>query len=70
MFQNAAQIALIVKSSLANHGIHVLERPSYSPDVAPCDFFILSKVQVAWKEIRYYPVETIIHFLIFSLFFT
>jgi hypothetical protein len=40
--------ALSIKTFLAKHKIPVLEHPPYSPDLAPCDFFI-SKDQVCIK---------------------
>jgi hypothetical protein len=35
-----AHNALSVKTFLAKHKIPVLEHPPYSPDLAPCDFFL------------------------------
>jgi hypothetical protein len=44
-----AHNALSVKTFLAKHKIPVLEHPPYSPDLAPCNFFI-SKDQVCIKR--------------------
>jgi hypothetical protein len=33
-----------VKQFLANHNITVLEHLPYSPDLAPCDFYLFPKV--------------------------
>ena len=42
--------ALSVKAFLTKHKIKVLEHPPYSPDLAPCDFFFISKDQVYVKR--------------------
>ena len=44
-----AHNALSVKQFLTKHKFTVLEHPPYSPDLAPCDFFI-SKDQVCVKR--------------------
>jgi hypothetical protein len=44
-----AHNALSFKTFLAKHKIPVLEHPPYSPDLAPCDFFI-SKDQICIKR--------------------
>ena len=41
---------LPVKTFLMKHKITVLEHPPYSPDLAPCDFFFISKDQVCVKR--------------------
>jgi hypothetical protein len=38
---------LSVKTFLAKHKIPVLEHPSYSPDLAPCDFSLFPKFKYA-----------------------
>ena len=54
-----AHNALAVKSFLAKHGIPVLEHPPYSPDLAPCDFFLFPKVKSALKGTRFETVEAV-----------
>jgi len=44
-----AQNALFVNKFLTKHKITELEHPPYSPDLAPCDYFI-SKDQVCVKR--------------------
>ncbi|GFX98454.1 HTH_48 domain-containing protein [Trichonephila clavipes] len=39
-----AHSALSVKRFLAKHNIPVLEHPPYSPDLAPCDFYLFPKL--------------------------
>lgn len=54
-----AHTALVVKSFLTNHGIPVLEHPPYSPDLAPCDFFMFPKVKEALKVTRFETVKAV-----------
>lgn len=39
VLKNNVHAPLIVQLFVAKHGIILLEHPSYSPDLAPCDFF-------------------------------
>ena len=41
-----AYSALIVREFLACNSITVLEHPSYSLDLAPCDFFLVPQMQI------------------------
>ena len=45
-----AHNALSVKKFLMKHKLTVLEHPPYSPDLASCDFFFISKDQVCVKR--------------------
>jgi transposase len=45
-----------VKTFLAKHKIPVLEHPPYSPDLAPCDFFLFPKIKSALKGTRFESV--------------
>ena len=45
-----AHNALSIKTFLMKHKITVLEYPPHSPDLAPCDFFFISKGQVCVKR--------------------
>ena len=45
-----AHNTLSVKTFLTKHKITVLEHPPYSPDLAPCDFFFISKDQACVKR--------------------
>ncbi|GFV60985.1 mariner Mos1 transposase [Trichonephila clavipes] len=45
-----AHSVLSVKRFLAKHSIPVLEHPPYSPDLAPCDFYLFPKVKYALKR--------------------
>jgi hypothetical protein len=37
----------------------VLEYPRYSPDLAPCDFFLFPKSKSALKGTRFEPVDAV-----------
>ncbi|GFS71034.1 FLJ37770-like protein [Trichonephila clavipes] len=39
--------------------IPVLEHPPYSPDLAPCDFYLFPKVKSALKGTRFESVEAV-----------
>ena len=44
---------------LANNNIAVLEQPPYSPDRAPCDFFLFAKLKEVIKGTRFQDSEAI-----------
>lgn len=48
-----------LKHFLDKHGIPVLIHPPYSPDLAPCDYFMLPKLKEALKGIRFVTVEAV-----------
>ena len=52
-----AHSALSVKQFLAEKRITVLEHPPYSPDLAPCDFFLFPKVKSELKGTRFESVN-------------
>lgn len=54
-----AHTALSVKTFLAKHSIPVLDHPPYSPDLAPCDFYLFPKVKSALKGTRFQSVEAV-----------
>ena len=44
--QNAkTHVAKIVKDYLNNEGIKIIDHPPYSPDLAPCDFWLYSELK-------------------------
>jgi histone-lysine N-methyltransferase SETMAR len=51
--------ALSVKQFLAEKSITVLEHPPYSPDLAPCDFFLFPKVKSELKGTRFESVTEV-----------
>lgn len=52
-----AHNALSVKQFLAEKCIPVLEHPPYSPDLAPCDFYLFPKVKSVLKGTHFESVE-------------
>ena len=51
--------ALSVKMFLTKHKITMLEHPPYSPDLAPCDFFLFPKIKSALKGTRFESVDAV-----------
>ena len=54
-----AHNALSVKQFLANKNITVLEHPPYSPDLAPCDFYLFPKIKSVLKGTHFVSVENV-----------
>ena len=54
-----AQSAPIVHEFLARNSITVLEHPPYSPDLAPCNFFLFSKCKLVLRGWHLGDVMTI-----------
>jgi [histone H3]-lysine36 N-dimethyltransferase SETMAR len=54
-----AHSAHVVQQFLAKHGIPVVSQPPYSPDLAPCDFFLFPKIKMALKGKRFQDVDEI-----------
>jgi len=52
-----AHNVLFVKQFLANKNITVLEHPPYSPDLAPCDFYLLPKIKSMLKRTHFVSIE-------------
>jgi transposase len=44
---------------LANKNITVLEHPPYSPDLAPCDFYLFLKIKSVLKGTHFVLVENV-----------
>ena len=54
-----AHNALEIREFLVKNNIAVLEQPPYSPDLAPCDFFLLPKLKEVIKGTRFQDSEAI-----------
>ena len=54
-----AHNALSVKTFLMKHKNTVLEHPPYSPDLAPCDFFLFLKIKSALKRTRFKSADAV-----------
>ena len=51
--------ALSVKQFLANKNITVLEHPPYSPDLAPCNFYLFLQIKSVLKGTHFLSVENV-----------
>jgi len=51
--------ATIVTDFLAKNSTNVLEQPPYSPDLAPCDFFLFPKLKLPLRGTRFESIEAI-----------
>jgi len=54
-----AHAAFSVAQFLTSKGITVMPQPSYSPDLAPCDFFLFQKTKSAVKGHHFESTEDI-----------
>jgi hypothetical protein len=54
-----AHTALSIQEFLAEKKIPVVHHPPYSPDLAPCDFFLFPRIKMKLKERRFDDVDTI-----------
>jgi transposase len=54
-----AHTALAVQHFLASKNMTVISHPHYSPDLAPCDFFLFPKMKIKLKGRRFDTVEEI-----------
>ncbi|CAI6344606.1 unnamed protein product [Macrosiphum euphorbiae] len=54
-----AHSALSIREFLADKQIPVVPHPPYSPDLAPCDFFLFPKIKTDLKGQRFDDIETI-----------
>jgi len=54
-----AHNALSAKMFLTKHKITVLERLPYSPDLAPCDFFLFTKMKSVLQGTRFESVDAV-----------
>ena len=52
-----AHSALLVQQYLESHNMETIAHPPYSPDLAPCDFFLFPKLKVALKGHRFDSVN-------------
>jgi len=52
-----AHASLLIRSYLAKHRTSVVLHPSYSPDLAPADFFLFPKLKTTLKVRRFQTIE-------------
>ena len=51
--------ALRIREFLAKYSLATLPQPSYSPDLAPADFFLFLRIKTALKGTRFGTIEAI-----------
>ena len=51
--------ALSIGQFIAERNIATLEYPPYSPDLAPCDFFLFSKIKSVLKRTHFSDIDSI-----------
>jgi len=54
-----AHTALSIREFLAKKNIPILPHPPYSPDLAPCDFYLFSKLKLKLKDHHFGTMENI-----------
>ena len=54
-----AHTALSIREFLAKKHISVLPHPPYSPDLAPCDFYLYTKLKSKLKDHHFGTMENI-----------
>ena len=54
-----AHTSLLVRGFLAKNNTLIMPQPPYSPDLAPCDFFLFPKLKRPMKGRRYATIEEI-----------
>ena len=59
LWQCTLHRALVTRDFLAHKGIITLPHPPYSPDLAPCEFFLFPKMKLQLKGCRFDRVEEI-----------
>ena len=51
--------SLIVTEFLSKHETKVIAQPPFSPDLAPCDFFLIPKLKYPLRGTRHESIEAI-----------
>ena len=57
--QRASTQRAICEEVFGENNIPVVEHPPYSPDLAPCDFFLFLKIKSALKGTRFESVDAV-----------
>jgi transposase len=52
-----AHSSLLIRDFLTKHETTLVPQPPYSPDLAPADFFLFTKLKFVLKGRRFEPVE-------------
>ncbi|KAG5309892.1 MOS1T transposase, partial [Acromyrmex insinuator] len=51
--------SLVVRDHFAKNSTHIIPQPPYSPDLAPCDFWLFSKLKRPLRGHRFETIEEI-----------
>lgn len=54
-----AHTALVLRDHFAKNSTHILPQPPYSPDLAPCDFWLFAKLKIPLRGHRFDRIEEI-----------
>jgi transposase len=54
-----SQTTLVTREFLAKNKITTMGHPPYSPDLAPCDFYLFPKVKNIMRGVHFVDVDTI-----------
>lgn len=58
-YNAASHRATIITEYKAKNSINTIEQPPYSPDLAPCDFFLFPKLKLQLRGTRFDSIEAI-----------
>lgn len=51
--------ALVIRAHFAKNGTHIVPQPPYSPDLAPCDFWLFNRLKRPLRGHRFESIEAI-----------
>lgn len=54
-----SHIAMIVRNFLTKNATNIIHQPPYSPDLAPCDFFLFNRLKKPLRGTRFDSTEAI-----------
>jgi transposase len=54
-----AHTSLVVREFLTKNNVTTVPHPVYSPDLAPCDFYVFPKMKLRLKGRRYAAIEEV-----------
>lgn len=58
-FVSPSHTALVLRDFFAKNSTHIVPQPPYSPDLAPCDFWLFSKLKRPLRGHRFDTIEEI-----------
>jgi len=54
-----AHISLVLRGHFAKNSTHIITQPQHSPDFAPCDFWLFSKLKRPLRGTRFESIKEI-----------